>query len=73
MTSKEYAKMLVEKVFPAIRAKWPGSKRRRIRVQHDNASPHGAVTKASVQQGSKEEGRFSTGSLRTRLTRSLES
>ncbi|KAE8978096.1 hypothetical protein PF011_g23388 [Phytophthora fragariae] len=30
MTSKEYAKMLMTKVFPAIRATWPGCKRRPI-------------------------------------------
>ncbi|KAG3237317.1 hypothetical protein PI124_g17692 [Phytophthora idaei] len=56
MNSDEYAKMLVGKVFPAIRAKWPGFKRRPVRVQHDNASPHGAVMRAAVKQAAKESG-----------------
>ncbi|KAG3239056.1 hypothetical protein PI124_g16007 [Phytophthora idaei] len=56
MNSDEYAKVLVEKVFPAIRAKWPGPKRRPVRVQHDNASPHGVVTTAAVKQAAKEGG-----------------
>ncbi|KAG3154066.1 hypothetical protein PC128_g22451 [Phytophthora cactorum] len=51
MNSDEYAKVLVEKVFPAIRAKWPGPKRRPVRVQHDNASPHGAVKQAAKEGG----------------------
>lgn len=33
-----------------------GSKPRRIRVHHDNASPHAAVAEAIVQEAAKEDG-----------------
>ncbi|KAG6945871.1 hypothetical protein JG687_00017040 [Phytophthora cactorum] len=56
MTSDEYAKMLINKVFPAIQGVWPGCKRRYIRVQHDNASQHAAAARPIVLQTAKEVG-----------------
>ncbi|ETP21394.1 hypothetical protein F441_05085 [Phytophthora nicotianae CJ01A1] len=40
MSREVYVRMLREKVFPAIRQKWPGSRKAIIRVQQDNAGPH---------------------------------
>ncbi|KAG6945993.1 hypothetical protein JG688_00016260, partial [Phytophthora aleatoria] len=41
VTRKVYTKMLLEKVFPAIREKWPARRKSRtIKVQQDNAGPH---------------------------------
>ncbi|KAG2813444.1 hypothetical protein PC129_g22588 [Phytophthora cactorum] len=48
--------MLINKVFAAIRAVWPGCKRRYIRVQHDNASPHAVAASPIVLQAAKEDG-----------------
>ncbi|KAG3232472.1 hypothetical protein PI124_g22446 [Phytophthora idaei] len=48
--------MLINKVSPAIRAVCPGCKRRYIRVQHDNASPHAAAARPIVLQAAKENG-----------------
>ncbi|KAG3238530.1 hypothetical protein PI124_g16509 [Phytophthora idaei] len=48
--------MLIIKISPAIRAVWPGCKRRYIRVQHDNASPHAAAVRPIVLQAAKEDG-----------------
>ncbi len=40
--SKVYAKYLRDKVLPAIRSSWPkGSKKMQIKLQQDNATPHG--------------------------------
>jgi hypothetical protein len=36
-------RMIIEKVFPAIRAKWPPSRSKRIDLQMDNARPHGCA------------------------------
>lgn len=39
----EFRKMLIEKVLPAIRSKWPGNpdeRRNTIYIQQDNAKPH---------------------------------
>ncbi|GMF24417.1 unnamed protein product [Phytophthora fragariaefolia] len=55
---KIYVQMLKDKVFPAIRKKWPGRKTRVIRVQQDNAGPHfeedhGEVIAAGQERGWK--------------------
>ncbi|KAG3094513.1 hypothetical protein PC121_g2980 [Phytophthora cactorum] len=40
MTRKRYRTLLIEKVFPAIRAKMPVRKGSTVYVQQDNAEPH---------------------------------
>ncbi|KAG3105034.1 hypothetical protein PC122_g1058 [Phytophthora cactorum] len=40
MTRKRYRTLLIEKVFPAIRAKMPVRKGSTVYVQQDNAGPH---------------------------------
>ncbi|KAE8951262.1 hypothetical protein PR002_g33025, partial [Phytophthora rubi] len=54
MSRKVYVKMLKEKVFPAIREKWPGRKDRVIRVQQDNAGPHVEEDHGEVVEAGKE-------------------
>ncbi|ETP34255.1 hypothetical protein F442_17392 [Phytophthora nicotianae P10297] len=57
-----YTKMLIDRVFPAVRAVWPGGKRRAIFVQQDNAGPHvveydPVVAAAGVQYVIKHHGK----------------
>ncbi|KAK1934101.1 hypothetical protein P3T76_011304 [Phytophthora citrophthora] len=56
MTRQVYTKMLCEKVFPAIRDKWPGKKSRTIKVQQDNAGPHVQEDNADVAKAGQQEG-----------------
>ncbi|KAJ8542514.1 hypothetical protein ON010_g12300 [Phytophthora cinnamomi] len=56
MSRKIYVQMLKEKVFPAIRAKWPGRKTSVIRVQQDNAGPHVEEDHGEVLAAGKEGG-----------------
>ncbi|RAW32141.1 hypothetical protein PC110_g11513 [Phytophthora cactorum] len=56
MTRKVYTKMLLEKVFPAIREKWHGRKSRTIKVQQDNARPHVQDINAALVKAGQEYG-----------------
>ncbi|KAG2816895.1 hypothetical protein PC113_g23033 [Phytophthora cactorum] len=56
MTRAVYTKMLREKVFPAIREKWPGRKSTTIKVQQDNAGPHVQDDNADIIEAGQEGG-----------------
>ncbi|KAG3019618.1 hypothetical protein PC119_g10234 [Phytophthora cactorum] len=56
MTRKVYTKMLLEKVFPAIREKWHGRKSRTIKVQQDNARPHVQDINAALVKAGQDYG-----------------
>ncbi|RHZ13233.1 hypothetical protein DYB37_011184, partial [Aphanomyces astaci] len=40
VTRETYKAMLVDKVIPAIRAKWPRGETKAVKIQQDNARPH---------------------------------
>ena len=47
VTKEVYKQFIVEKLIPAIELKWPqGYRNRPIRIQQDNARPHGNATNA---------------------------
>ena len=55
VTTEVYKTLLVDKVFPAIREKFPVAQRGKIIIQQDNAKPHVSVNDPSiVEAGSKE-------------------
>ncbi|KAE9035930.1 hypothetical protein PR002_g7324 [Phytophthora rubi] len=56
MTRAVYTKLLREKVFPAIRKKWPGRKTTTIMVQQDNAGPHVQDDNADILEAGQEGG-----------------
>ena len=54
---ERYLDMIVNKVIPAIKAKWPvGSRHMHIKVQQDNARPHVSVDHPEVVQAGKSDG-----------------
>ncbi|KAG3254306.1 hypothetical protein PI124_g1166 [Phytophthora idaei] len=56
MTRNVYTKMLLEKVFPAIREKWPGRKSRTIKVQQDTAGSHVQDNNTALVNAGQEYG-----------------
>ncbi|ETV80703.1 hypothetical protein H257_06204 [Aphanomyces astaci] len=56
VTKPIYRRLLVDKVIPAIQAKWPGRRGGTIYLQQDNARPHVAVDDAEVVAASRKNG-----------------
>lgn len=51
-----YRRYLVDHVIPAIKEKWPGSKRQPIYIQQDNAKPHVLLEDAVVAAAGRADG-----------------
>ena len=48
--------MMLEKVLPAIKSKWPqGYREKDIIIQEDNAKPHHARIRAAVEKAAKDD------------------
>jgi len=56
VNSNEYKKMMKEKVFPAIREKFPSSYKQKIIIQQDNAKPHSKETDAELLSEANKKG-----------------
>ncbi|ETV78807.1 hypothetical protein H257_07636 [Aphanomyces astaci] len=56
VTKPIYRRLLVDKVIPAIQAKWPGQRGGTIYLQQNNARPHVAVDDAEVVAASRKNG-----------------
>ncbi|KAF0691505.1 Aste57867_17288 [Aphanomyces stellatus] len=48
--------MLIDKVIPSIRAKWPSSGPRKVKIQQDNARPHVPPLDPNVLAACKKDG-----------------
>ena len=53
---KLYYKFLTDKVFPAIRTRFPNGKRRIVQILKENAKPHGSINDLIVQGEARKEG-----------------
>ena len=50
VTAPVYRAMIVDNLLPAIKAKWPGSTTRQIKIQEDNTSAHSAANELTIAQ-----------------------
>ncbi|ETV75547.1 hypothetical protein H257_10362 [Aphanomyces astaci] len=56
VTRETYKAMLVDKVIPAIRAKWPRGETKAVKIQQDNARPHVPPSDVDVVAACKADG-----------------
>lgn len=57
MNRQRYTDVIVNKLFPAIKEKWPaGSRAMSIKVQQDNANPHTPVDHPDIVQAGTVDG-----------------
>ncbi|KAF0707190.1 hypothetical protein AaE_013731 [Aphanomyces astaci] len=56
VTRDVYRSFLIDKVIPAVRSKWPSSKKNQIWIQQDNAKPHVSVNDPAVVAAGRQGG-----------------
>ena len=56
VNGKEHEKMMIEHVLPALKEKWPGSKKETIYIQMDNVKPHTQAVDRRFHEAAKEGG-----------------
>ncbi|ETV78974.1 hypothetical protein H257_07758 [Aphanomyces astaci] len=56
VTRRVYKQMLINKVIPAIKARWPKEETCKIRIQQDNARPHVSPLDAEIVAACRQDG-----------------